>query len=325
MYSNPAKRTVLIVSDGKAGHEQQSRALCAGMGCACEIIQVGYNGKWRKGLSYLLDHLGIAWRGLFWQKGAPCETGKFSAVVATGSTAFYPGRVIARSFSLPIIAVLSPRGYRLEKFDCILAPGFDRLPPRDNVVTAPVNLTQVSDDFYAAGVKNFEARFTRDPQRKAVGVIIGGNNKFTRMTAPVLREQLRAFFDATDGMARWVTTSRRTPPDVEQIIREMPFDYRLIFSEDTFNPIPAFVMLCDILCVTSDSTGMISEAVTRGNARVEILMNLRKPGTKFERFIRDLEAAGNVHCFDGRLGDARKKIDLLPIMRQVAEKAGLAS
>jgi mitochondrial fission protein ELM1 len=143
------------------------------------------------------------------------------------------------------------------------------------------------------------------------------------MTAPAMRAQLQKFFDATPNMARWVTTSRRTPPDVEAIVREMPFDYRLIFSEDQFNPIPAFVMLCDTLCVTSDSTGMISEAVTRGAARVEILMNLRKRGTKFERFIRDLETAGCVHCFDNTLGDARKKIDLLPIMRQVAEKAGL--
>jgi len=323
MHTTPATKTVLIVSDGKAGHEQQSRALCAGMGCACETAQVGYNGKWRKGLSYLLDPLGVAWRGLFWQKGAACEKGKFAAVVATGSTAFYPARVIARSLAVPVVAVLSPRGYRLDGFDCILAPGFDRLPPRGNVVTAPVNLTQVDDDFYARGVKDFEARFSRDPRRKSAGVIIGGDNKFTRMTAAAMRGQLRAFFSATEGMARWVTTSRRTPREVEDVVREMDFDYRLIFSEDTFNPIPAFVMLCDVLCVTSDSTGMISEAVTRGNARVEILMNLRKPGTKFERFIRDLEAEGSVHCFEDRLGDARKKIDLQPIMRRVAEKVGL--
>ncbi len=323
MSNTPAKGTILIVSDGKAGHEQQSRALCAGMGFDCEVVHVGYRAKWRKGLSYGFDWLGIAWSGLFCQSGAACAPGKFSAVVATGSTAFYPARVLARKLAVPVIAVLSPRGYRLGGFDCILSPGFDRLPPRDNVVVAPVNLTQVGDDFYTKGVTDFEARFVRDPQRKALGVVIGGPNKFTRMPADNLRRQLTDVFTATEGMTRWVTTSRRTPPDVEQVIRDMDFDYRLIFREDTFNPIPAFVMLCDTICVTSDSTGMISEAVTRGTSRVEILVNPGKRGTKFERFIDDLQDMNCVHRFNGRPGDARRKIDLQPVMQQVAEKTGL--
>jgi hypothetical protein len=40
---------------------------------------------------------------------------------------------------------------------------------------------------------------------------------------------------------------------------------------------------------------MISEAVTRGDAAVEILMNLRDPASKFARFVRNLESAGAAH------------------------------
>ena len=186
-------------------------------------------------------------------------------------------------------------------------------------------MTQVSDDFYAKGVADFEARFKRDPQRGSAGVIIGGNNDFARITADGIRAQLRAVFAATEGMSRWVTTSRRTPAEVEQVVRDMAFDFRVVYSEDPFNPIPAFVTFCDTLFVTGDSTGMISEAVTRGNARVEILMNLRKAGTKFERFVVDLENAGCAHRFEGEMGDARRKVDLRPVMRRVAEMAGVAA
>ena len=323
--NEPPKKSkiILIAGDGAAGHEQQSRALCAGMGFDFETIHVEYPSKWRKLLSYAFDRLGVSLGALYRLEGAELRPGKFAAVVGTGSTAFYPARVIARKLGVPAIAVLSPRGYRLAGFDCILSPGFDRLPRRKNVVATPVNLTQVGDDFYARGVADFEARHARDPGARSVGVIIGGENHFTRMDAGGMRKQLEAVFSATEGMARWVTTSRRTPTDVERVVRETAFDYKLVFSEDPFNPIPAFVMLCDTLFVTSDSTGMISEAVTRGGARVEILMNLRKPGTKYGRFIGDLERMGCVHCFEGRLGDARAKVDLKPVLRRVAEVAGL--
>ena len=322
MSNPPPRKIILIVSDGKAGHEQQSRALCAGMGFDCEVARVGYAGAWRKGLSYALDRVGVYWRGAFRMEGA-LPAGPFAAVAGTGSTAFYPARVLARKLGVPVIAILSPRGYRLGGFDCILSPAFDRLPQRRNVVATPVNVTQANEDFYARGIRDFEARHTRDPQKKAAGVIIGGNSKNAPMTAADMRAQLEAFFAATPGMTRWVTTSRRTPPEVEHVVREMDFDYRLLFSEDTFNPIPAFVMLCDTLCVTRDSTGMISEAVTHGAARVEILMTAGTPAPKSARFLHGLEAAGCIHCFDGQLRDARKKIDLRPIYQHAAQTAGL--
>ena len=116
----------------------------------------------------------------------------------------------------------------------------------------------------------------------------------------------------TEGRERWVTTSRRTPPEIEALIADYPFDYTLLFSRDTFNPIPAFVTLCERLFVTADSTGMISEAVTRGTAAVEVLMTLKGGASKFGRFLRNLEQEGAVHLFDGTLGSAARKIDLSP-------------
>ena len=86
------------------------------------------------------------------------------------------------------------------------------------------------------------------------------------------------------------------------MVDSFPFDYKLLYSRDHFNPIPAFVSLARVLYVTAESTGMLSEACTFGTAEVHALDNLKSGPHKFRRFIDDLTAAGH-------LGGARK-IDL---------------
>jgi mitochondrial fission protein ELM1 len=53
---------------------------------------------------------------------------------------------------------------------------------------------------------------------------------------------------------------------------------------------------------------MLSEAVhARARRALEVLMNLRSPSSKFAWFVRELEAAGAAHIFDGALGQANRK------------------
>ena len=130
----------------------------------------------------------------------------------------------------------------------------------------------------------------------------------------VFKTSLLAVFAATPGCERWVTTSRRTSPEAEAVLAEFPFDYTLLFSQDRFNPIPAFVTQCERLFVTADSTGMLSEAVAIGSAAVEILDNLTVATGKFARFVDNLCAEGYAHRFDGLPGDARRKVNLAPTL-----------
>ncbi|HOE60421.1 MAG TPA: ELM1/GtrOC1 family putative glycosyltransferase [Kiritimatiellia bacterium] len=311
-------KKLLIVTDGKAGHENQSKAFCAALGYGYECVRAVYPSRFHKGLSYLIDWLGLLLSSPFTIE--PTD-GYFAAVVCTGSTAFYPGKIEARRRGIPVAAILYPSGYRKANFDCILAPSFDRPRPAPNVIPIPVNLTSTDAAFYETGVAAFRARHTQ--RKPASALIVGGPNAAAELSVETLRRDLDRFFAVTEGNERWVTTSRRTPPAIEEFIASRPFDYSLLYSRDTFNPIPAFVSLCEHLFVTADSTGMISEAVTRGRARVEILMTLRKPDSKFGRFIRDLEQAGAVHVFDGTPGCADRKIDLAPAFEQARKLLGL--
>ena len=132
---------------------------------------------------------------------------------------------------------------------------------------------------------------------------MGGPNKCSTLSADWMRSELEKIFAKYRSEHElWVTTSRRTPPDVEAVVDSFPFDYKLLYSKDHFNPIPAFVSLARALYVTAESTGMLSESCTFGAAEVHALDNLNPGPHKFRRFIEDLAAAGH-------LGGTRK-IDL---------------
>lgn len=292
-------RSILILTDGKAGHENQSRAFARALGCACELAPVRFRGRWAKALSYAADRLGIESLGLLSgveDVKALAQRG-YAAVVGTGSGTFYAAKALARRLGVRCGVVLYPRGYRLSGFDCVLAPSFDRPAKAGNVVELPANLVAADAGFYEKGVAAFRARTDVVPE---TAVIVGGPNKCSTMTAEWMRASLDEVFARPGPKA--VTTSRRTPPDVEAVVDSYPWDYKLIFSRDKFNPIPAFVSLAKRLYVTAESTGMLSEACTFGSAEVVALDNLLPGPSKFRRFVESLRAGGYV--------DGARKIDL---------------
>ena len=307
---------ILILTDGKAGHENQSRAFARALGREAVIVPVKFKSPLHKALSYLLDHLGIHTLSLFTPIDPKPETRNpkpetrnpapaYAAVIGTGSGTFYAAKTLARAAGVKCGVVLYPRGYKISSFDCILAPAFDRPPKAPNVVEIPANLVANDEAFYKSGTKAFLERHPSAKDAEAVAVIIGGPNKCSTMTADWMRRELEKIFGTykpetqnskpetrNQKLEFWVTTSRRTPPEVEAVVDTFPFDYKLIYSRDHFNPIPGFVSLAKTLYVTAESTGMLSEACMFGKAEVRVMDNLNPGPHKFRRFAESCAAMG---------------------------------
>ncbi len=317
---------ILILTDGKAGHENQSRAFARALGRETVMVPVKFKSPLHKALSYLLDHLGIHTLSLFTPieaiapkletrnskpetRNQKLETRNpapaYATVIGTGSGTFYAAKTLARAAGVKCGVVLYPRGYKISTFDCILAPAFDRPPKAPNVVEIPANLVANDDAFYKSGTKAFLERHPSAKDAEAVAVIIGGPNKCSTMTADWMRRELEKIFGTykpetqnskpetrNQKLEFWVTTSRRTPPAVEAVVDTFPFDYKLIYSRDHFNPIPGFVSLAKTLYVTAESTGMLSEACTFGTAEVRVMDNLNPGPHKFRRFAETCAAMG---------------------------------
>lgn len=288
----------IILTDGKAGHENQSKAFARALGCRATLVPVQFKSKVHKSLSYLFDRVGVRTLSLFRPFDAPAAA---DVVVGTGSGTFYAAKSLARRLNAKCGVVLYPRGYDIKSFDCVMAPSFDSPSKAANVVEIPANLVASDEAFYEKGVAAFREKYSPS-DRKAVAVIVGGPNKCSAMSAEWMRARLDEIFAANKGCEMWVTTSRRTPADVEAVVDSYGWDYRLIYSRDHFNPIPAFVKLADRLYVTAESTGMLSEACTFGSAEVVPLDNLNPGPHKFRRFVEGLVEAG--------YANGRRKIDL---------------
>ena len=318
---------ILILTDGKAGHENQSKAFARALGCEFDLVEVHFKSKFHKLLSYIFDHLRIRSLSLFLategtQGGhkalcplcaseALCGDEKYCGVIGTGSGTFYAAKAVAKKLGVKCGVVLYPRGYDIASFDCVLAPAFDRPKAAANVIEIPANLVANDEAFYAKGVEAFlEKRGEQayDNKGETVAVIIGGPNKCSTMTPEWMKTQLDAIFKSNTQTLQdsktefWVTTSRRTPPAVEAVVDSYPWDYKLLYSKDHFNPIPAFVKLAKKLYVTAESTGMLSESCTFGTAEVVALDNLNPGPHKFRRFVEDLRTGGYV--------DGNRKVDL---------------
>ena len=291
----------IILTDGKAGHENQSKAFARALGFDFELVPVKFKSRFAKAMSYLYDRLGVSSTRLLEGLDNLDSLGKPRVVLGTGSGTFYAAKALAKKLGGKCGVVLYPRGYRLSSFDCILAPAFDNPAKRPNVVEIPVNLVANDAAFYERGVTAFKERY-HDATDNLVGVIVGGPNKCSTMTPEWMKARLDEIFAANPGAQLCVTTSRRTPPEVEALVDAYPWAYKLIYSRDHFNPIPAFVQLAKRLYVTAESTGMLSEACTFGSAEVVALDNLKPGPHKFRRFVENLRRGGYV--------DGSRKADL---------------
>ena len=302
---------VLILTDGKAGHENQSKAFARALGCEFDLVEIDFKSKLAKALSYLLDWLGVLNTNL--TDLTDSKKRDYVAVIGTGSGTFYAAKAVAKKLGVKCGVVLYPRGYDVKSFDCVLAPAFDRPKAAANVIEIPANLVANDEAFYSKGIEDFKAHYGKCSNggafecSNAQAVIIGGPNKCSTMTPEWMKAQLDAIFNSKPQTSNlkpefWVTTSRRTPPDVEAVVDSYPWNYKLLYSKDHFNPIPAFVKLAKKLYVTAESTGMLSEACTFGSAEVVALDNLNPGPHKFRRFVDDLRKGGYV--------DGNRKVDL---------------
>ena len=314
-------KKILILTDGKAGHENQSKAFARALGCDFDLVEVHFKSKFHKALSYLFDHLNIGTRKLLCSPSPLAFTSSYCGVIGTGSGTFYAAKAFAKELGVKCGVVLYPRGYDIASFDCVLAPAFDRPKNAPNVIEIPANLVANDAAFYEKGVAAFGEKRGEDGRRKtedAVAVIVGGPNRCSTMTPEWMKAQLERIFSADSARTCqfWVTTSRRTPPEVEAVVDSYPWDFKLLYSKDHFNPIPAFVKLAKRLYVTAESTGMLSEACTFGTAEVVALDNLNPGPHKFRRFVENLRKDGYV--------DGNRKVDLSARFDQARALMGLA-
>jgi len=261
-------QSALILSDGKPGHFHQSIALCQHLGLPHKICEVAFPSRIHRLLSHAFDACGVYSTFPFRTQRTPSNA---DIVISTGSRTYYANKVTAKKLGAKSVAILAPRGYQWN-FDALLIPGYDHPPKQNNVIQLPINISYMAPELIEEKVNEFRQRHEpKTAQVHKVSILLGGDNKAGRMNPQEISHQLNQIQQKHPDSEIWVTTSRRTPQDVEADLRNRNFAYRHLYSEEPYNPIPAFIHLCDHLYVSTDSTSMLSECVSNGKAKVSLI------------------------------------------------------
>ncbi|MEE4252629.1 MAG: ELM1/GtrOC1 family putative glycosyltransferase [Desulfuromusa sp.] len=297
-------KRLLILSDGKPGHVNQSIAFARHLGYDYDLCPVNFKYRGAKALSYFLDRLGIHSRSLF---NAEYNVAAYTAVVSAGSGTYFANRALAKALACKSVAIMLPSGYRLD-FDLIIAQQHDDPPSQANIIKLPINLTYVEP----------QGIVVSQPGEKYLALIIGGDSQHDKMDAAVLKDQLNSIFNLFPEHKVWMTTSRRTPKAVEEMLREFSYDRAVYYSQEPINPIPDYLQQCEYVFLTADSSSMMSESVSFGKGCVEVLPladNFLKK-SKFNTLIQILSEMNCLHVFDGSCGACKNKISLADIFNK---------
>jgi uncharacterized protein len=286
-----------VLTDGKAGMENQCLGLAEALGLEPEIKRVAPRFPWR----LLTPHL---WFGALWAPGPGGDrlTPPWpDLLIGSGRQAVALSTAIKRrsgnrTFTVQIQNPVVPAG----RFDLVATPRHDRLTG-DNVIVTEGALHRVTPERLAAEAERFRDRLA-GLGRPLVAVLIGGSNRQFRMTRRSTESLVERLAQVVrkHGAGLAVTASRRTGADNEAMLRDrlagLPAE---IWDGTGDNPYFGYLGLADAVVVTGDSVSMVSEACATG--KPVYVFDLEGKSDKFRRFHENLRERGFTRPFEGGL------------------------
>ena len=288
-------KRILIISDGKPGHLNQSIAFCKIKNISYDILEVKFKSKFYKILSYILDKFNFFTDALF-EEHKKYYPEFYDAIVSTGSGTYYFNKLIGQKYNKKSIALMLPKSYKYSNFYYIVAQEHDHPVLLDNLVAIPLNLSYPTPKGY----------LKKDDNKKSLAIIIGGDNGAFSMNYYLIKDKLDEIFVKYPEYLKYITTSRRTSFDIEALIDEYEFDYKLIYSrEPNINPIGDFIDICDEFFITNDSTSMLSEVRANSDAKINIIeLESKKENTKY-------------HKLAAIINDMDEKLNFVKLLRKI--------
>ncbi|MFZ5756992.1 MAG: ELM1/GtrOC1 family putative glycosyltransferase [Pseudomonadota bacterium] len=274
---------ILIVDEGHAGHMTQSRgiadALAARLRAEVAVLTAhltlrGFlrpllrwlTGRMNRGLPDFL--LSLAYR---WPRVLPARP---DLIVTSGGQGVPLAVSLARRFRVPLVFCGHPDPYPASWFDAVLSP----LPMQGHrcAIQTELLLTGMSPARVAGRGDAYRAGLPAAGGTQLGSVLVGGDSRSHRFVTADW-EALAAGLNRL-GLCGWrwlLTTSRRTPPEAEQLLREQVRPEYLLHAV-WWHAKPEKVVLdflgaADCVFVTQDSLSMVSEAISAGRPVVTLL------------------------------------------------------
>jgi len=323
-YSNQSR--IVIVDDGRVGHLRQSQALAKNLK---EVLK-------KRGKSIEENIVSLKWRGpraislfsfyvyfaqyLDFLKREDClkffltessfnELMKYKAdfVVSCGSQAAGVNFILNYNHMAKSIAILTPGLVSKDRFDVIVSPEHDKswVTGRTRLITTKVSPNLINAAYLkqqSEGLVNHYSHLKASVRVK-IGVLLGGNTTGTKFDEAQIHELISQLKEAALHFNADIllTTSRRTPAAIEQIVlKELKGFERCplcIIANQRNIPeaVGGILGLSDLIIVSGESISMVSESLSSGKRTIVFSPHGQyrdTPRDKYEDFVLKLNDQG---------------------------------
>lgn len=215
-------------------------------------------------------------------------------IISCGSTLFAVNMLLKIENNAKNLTVLDPGFLNRKKFDLVIIPKHDisgSLPDKKNIVTIDL----------APNLIRPEEMISEDAQKKCVGLLFGGDNKYFAFGKELTKNVAIGIKKACErtGAFFFATTSRRTPSEAEAILlEELENDTRCKKfisgkSDKDECTVEKILKSSSAVIVSGESISMVSEAVSSGKPVLVFMPDKKtEKATKYEKFVKSLEKCG---------------------------------
>ncbi|MFA5436948.1 MAG: ELM1/GtrOC1 family putative glycosyltransferase [Candidatus Omnitrophota bacterium] len=301
IWKHSNKKKILILSDGRAGHLHQSEAVAReaqrvlarrNIQSEIEKVEVSFRNNFRR---IFLNLFPVCLsKSLSLDSFRAVSNISADIIISAGSSLSGVNFLLSRENLSKSIVIMRPAFLGPKKFSLAIVPRHDLPAKRKNVVVTDAALSLIDEEFLDIESKKLAASKGLNKDRLYIAVLVGGNSKRFKLSSNSivkLMAQLKSLSLSLNAEIL-LTTSRRTPKEVEEIIkRELEGFYAvklMVIANETNIPeaIGGILGLSSIVISTPESISMVSEAV---NSRKYVFI-FDAPGLslKHKRFLKYL-------------------------------------
>lgn len=330
-------QTLWIVSEGSPGHDSQSVGLGRLLADRLQLRVVSVTGRvnargWQRVL--IKRRMGKAGRPLpqtvldkYFQIEIPEDAPKPDLVISSGGKSVLCAKTWSQQYGARFVYLGEQKRFPDSWFDVIVSPVAD--DPRPNAIVCEIVPTPLSPSSVAAAAEKIDR-----PEGRLWTMVIGGRSRsqlFETSDWSALAEGMNQLA-ARHGVRWLLTTSRRTEPDAEAVLKRTLDPQHVAdaiwWSEAPRRHLHAFLGLGEYAFVTLDSVTMISEAVASGRPVVAIAASQQRiPKDSFlSGLFNSLTASQRMVCLEpsnlATFDTAASDFSILqtPILNQLAEQ-----
>ncbi|MBP9854236.1 MAG: mitochondrial fission ELM1 family protein [Candidatus Omnitrophica bacterium] len=325
-YSNESNITIL--SDGKTGHLRQSQAIAKltqealkerEIASKVDVVPLTFrSASLRRRFSLMYSM--FAW---YFRYGRTRMLKNFLTpesyksliaiktdyIVSCGSSVAALNHLLAKDQNAKSLVVLKPGLLNLSKFDRVFLPQHDIKSDEDikenvRVLKGAPNL--IDENYLKEQKELLLKRFShlKSKVRYKIGIIIGGDSKDVYISENQIKILIRQVQEVAETLNAdlLVTTSRRTSPQIDQLLHKtLKKDPRCLLlilpnRENVPEAMGGILGLSDLLIVSGDSISMVSEASNSGKKTIVFFPKTReiilKKTNKHWSFVEKLHEQG---------------------------------